>query len=98
MLLIPSATKKVYKLYLCIHICLDLRPKNHISLDFVYTWQLVHKQDVIHPLVIFLACDFIKVCSQNLIHSLRSSSIIDTLVIIEHNHLNFYSSLASYIY
>ena len=98
MLLIPSATKKVYKLYLFIPICLDLLPKNHFSLAFVYTWHIVYKQNVIHPLVIILACDFINVCSQNLIHSLRSSSIFDILVIIEHNNLNFYSKMVSYIY
>ncbi len=98
MLLIPSATKKVYKLYLFISICLDLQPKKPFSLDFVYTWQTVYKQNVIHPLVIIIACDFINLCFQNLIHSLRSSSIFDTLVIIEHNHLIFYSKMASYIY
>ncbi len=98
LLFIPSAPKKAYKLPLFIPICLDLPPKYQFKLDFVYTEQIVYKKNVFLPLVINLACDFITVCPQTFIHSFSSSSISDTLVIIEHNHLTFYSKMASYIY
>ena len=89
MVLIPSAAKHTYKLSLFIPICLDLRPKNHYSLDFVSAKHIAYKLNVILTLVIFIACDLICVCTKNFIHSLRSFSIFDTLVIIEHNHVTF---------
>ncbi len=92
LLFIPSAPKEVYKLSLFQPICLDL------ALDFVYTEHIVYKQNVFLPLVISLASYFISVCPQNFIHSFSSFPITDTLVIIEQNHLTFYSKMEPYIF